>query len=894
VTSGQPYAVTIAANPTSPISQTCTVTNGTGLVAGSDVTSVQVSCTTNVFTIGGTVTGLVGTGLVLRNNGGDDLPITGTGPFVLATPVPSGRTYDVTVAVQPSQPTQVCTVTNGTGTVAASNVTNVVVTCVTSTFTIGGTVTGLLGSGLVFQNNGGDDLAIGGDGNFTFSTRIASGATFAVTVLTQPSAPTQTCTVSGGTATVGAGNVTSVAINCTTNRYTIGGTISGLVGTVTLQNNGSDNLDLTSNGTFALSTSLPSGTTYAVTVKTQPTLPSQTCTMTAGAGTVTSANITNVVVTCTTNRYRIGGTLSGLAAGNSITLRDNGGDDLVRSANGSFTFPSQVTSGQPYAVTVVANPPPPISQTCTVTNGTGVVAGSDVTNVQVVCTTDQRCGNGIVEPGEQCDDGNNVNSDGCDNSCTISVETYIKASNTGASDLFGYSIALSADGSTLAVSSLLEASAATGINGNQADNSVPESGAVYVFVRNGTTWSQQAYIKASNTGADNRFGERVALSADGSTLAVGAPVEGSAATGINGNQADNSAPGSGVAYVFTRSGTTWSQQAYVKASNTGTNDQFGFGVALSGDGSTLAVGALGESSAATGINGNQGDNSAPNSGAVYVFTRSGTTWSQQAYVKASNTGTGDQFGRYVTLSGDSSTLAVGAIGEASAATGIGSNQADNSASSAGAVYVFARSGTTWSQQAYVKASNTGTGDGFGIDVALSGDGSTLAVCALFESSAATGINGNQADNSARSSGAAYVFVRSGTTWSQQAYVKASNTGTNDGFGRVALSRDGLTLAVGAVGEGSAATGIGGNQADNSAPGAGAIYVFTRSGTTWSQQTYVKASNTGMGDQFGLSVALAADGSLAVGAYFESSAATGIGGNQADNSASRAGAVYVVQ
>jgi len=503
------------------------------------------------------------------------------------------------------------------------------------------------------------------------------------------------------------------------------------------------------------------------------------------------------------------------------------------------------------------------------------------------------CGNGIKDGGEQCDDGNATNSDGCDNNCTVSAAAYLKASNTGANDGFGMSVAVSADGSTLAVGAIYEASAATGIGGNQADNTALSGGAVYVFTRSGTTWSQQAYVKASNTGFANTFGMSVALSADGSTLAVGAVGDDSAATGIGGSQADTSGANSGAVYVFTRSGTTWSQQAYVKASNTGANDEFGTRVALSADGSTLAVGAFTETSAATGINGNQADNSAPNAGAVYVFTRSGTTWSQQAYVKASNTG-GGQLGASVALSADGSTLAVGAPLEASAATGINGNQADNSAPNAGAVYVFTRSGTTWSQQAYVKASNTGASDLFGASVALSGDGSTLVVGGYAEDSTATGINGNQADNSAPNSGAVYVFTRSGTTWGQQAYVKASNTGASDLFGYiVALSADGSTLAVGAHEEASAVTGIGGNQTDNSVPNAGAVYVFTHTGTTWSQQAYVKASNTGARDFFGYSVALSADGAtLAVGAVGEASAATGIGGNQADNSAAGAGAVYM--
>jgi len=475
----------------------------------------------------------------------------------------------------------------------------------------------------------------------------------------------------------------------------------------------------------------------------------------------------------------------------------------------------------------------------------------------------------------------------------LAQQAYIKASNTGADDQFGFRVSLSADGSTLAVGAADEASAATGINGNQADNSAPNAGAVYVFTRSGATWIQQAYIKASNTGVDDLFGISVALSADGSTLAVGAPEEDSAATGINANQADNSAPRAGAVYVFTRSGAMWSQQAYIKTSNAGAGDLLGEGLSLSADGSTLAVSADGESGAATGINGNQADDSAPKAGAAYVFTRSGATWSQQAYVKASNTGAGDRFG-VVALSADGSTLAVGAYNEASAATGINGNQTDNSAPNAGAVYMFARSGTTWIQQAYIKASTTDLGDRFGAPVALSADGSILAVGAGSEASAATGIDGSQADNSAPNAGAVYVFTRSSTTWSQQAYVKASNAGAGDYFSNsVALSGDGSTLVVGATGEASAATGIDGNQADNSAPNAGAVYVFKGSGTAWSQQAYVKASNTSASDLFGWTAALSADGSfLAVGALDENSVALGIGGNQADNSASNAGAVYV--
>jgi hypothetical protein len=475
----------------------------------------------------------------------------------------------------------------------------------------------------------------------------------------------------------------------------------------------------------------------------------------------------------------------------------------------------------------------------------------------------------------------------------LRLQAYLKASNTGAGDFFAAGVALSGD--TLAIGAQHEDSCATGVNGDQANNSCQSAGAVYIFTRTDAGWSQQAYIKASNAEAGDFFGGAVALSGD--TLAVGAIGEDSCATGIDGDQLNNSCQSrtlftAGAVYVFTRNNGIWSQQAYVKASNTDIGDYFGTSVALSGD--TLVVGAAGEASCATGINGDQMNNSCgqvdPAAGAVYVFTRSGGVWSQQAYVKASNTGTGDRFGRALALDGD--TLAVGAATEESCAAGINGDQTNNSCGAsgdagAGAVYIFTRANGVWSQQAYVKASNPEVFDSFGTSVTLSGD--TLAVGAGGEASCATGINGDQGNNACFSAGAVYVFTRSNGTWSQQAYVKASNTGFADNFGSsVALSGD--TLAVGAGREFSCATGVNGNQSDNGCDGAGAVYVFMRSHGTWAQQAYLKASNAEAHDGFA-KVVLDGD-TLAVGAGSESSCATGINGNQADNSCPAAGAVYV--
>ena len=488
-----------------------------------------------------------------------------------------------------------------------------------------------------------------------------------------------------------------------------------------------------------------------------------------------------------------------------------------------------------------------------------------------------------------CNDGGCANSEevGIADSMAAAIG-YFKASNSDAYDLFGGGIALSADGSTLVVGAPGEASASIGINGDEADNSIDDAGAVYVLTRVDGTWKQQAYLKASNPDVYDYFGGRVSLSADGNTLAVGAFGEDGAATGINGD-ANDSATDTGAVYMFIRTGETWSQQAYVKASNTGSGDRFGISVALSGDGDTLAVGAEGEAS----LSGNPGEDSAGGAGAVYVFGREVGVWSQRAYLKAPKPAEGQAFGFNVALSADGSTLAVGTPGDANTATGINSEPLEGTAKNAGAVHVFARSGSGWGPQAYIKASNTGAEDYFGCSVALSGDGSILAVGARNEDSAAVGVGGDQGDTS-DDTGAVYVFARLNGDWAQEAYIKASNTQQKDLFGvSVALSDDGDTLAVGAPQEGSAAVGVGGDQADESAPLAGAVYVFTRASEIWLQRAYVKAPNTGPDDRFGSMVTLSADAlTLGAAASGEDSAAVGVSGNQADETAKSAGAVYL--
>jgi 6-phosphogluconolactonase (cycloisomerase 2 family) len=169
------------------------------------------------YTVGGTVTGLAGSGLVLQNNGTGNLAVNASGTFSFTAAVPAGGPYNVTVATQPGGPAQTCTVGNGTGTVGSANVTSVGVSCTTNTYTVGGTVTGLSSPGLVLQNNAGSDLTIAGPGAFTFPVALASGATYAVTVKTQPGGgPAQNCTVASASGTITSAAVSSVAVTCTT------------------------------------------------------------------------------------------------------------------------------------------------------------------------------------------------------------------------------------------------------------------------------------------------------------------------------------------------------------------------------------------------------------------------------------------------------------------------------------------------------------------------------------------------------------------------------------------------------------------------------------------------------------------------------------------------------
>jgi hypothetical protein len=353
------------------------------------------------------------------------------------------------------------------------------------------------------------------------------------------------------------------------------------------------------------------------------------------------------------------------------------------------------------------------------------------------------------------------------------------ASDGTANDWFGYAVSISDDTAL--------------IGACQDDNT---RGSVYVFTRTGTTWTQEAMLLAADGAAGDFFGFSVSLSGD--TALIGARLD------------DDNGLDSGSAYVFIRSGTTWTQQAKLLASDGAADDLFGNSVSLSGD--TALIGAWGD------------DDNGGSSGSAYVFIRTGTTWTQQAKLLALDGAMGDWFGMFVSLSGDTAL--------------IGAYYDDDNGVDSGSAYVFTRTGTTWTQQAKLLASDGAVADQFGCSVSLDGD---------------TALIGANCDNdNGAYSGSAYVFTRTGTTWTQQAKLLPSDGAAYDVFG-YCVSLDGDTAVIGAYGD------------DDNGDLSGSAYVFIRTGTTWTQQTKLLASDGAAGDYFGFAVALSDDSAL-IGAY----------------------------
>jgi lactonase family protein with 7-bladed beta-propeller len=350
------------------------------------------------YTMGGTVSGLSGSGLVLASNTGETLPVAADGSFTFKTTFPTGNPYYVLVLAQPSAPSQTCLASNGAGTVENASITGIKVVCTNKTAAtdvIGGMVVGVTGSGLILQNNGTDNLAVAADGNFKFPAALPSGSQYDVTVLSPPVNPYEDCVVLNGKGTTTDSDIANIAVACTVNispTHTIGGTVSGVSGTLVLQDNGRDDLTVTADGPFKFPLAIPSGGSYDVTTKSANGAQSQACTFTNATGMVGDSDITNVTIVCMANAA-LRAAVSGLSGTGLVLQNTINGDSLAVAANGTATFSAGIGSGGAYNVVVASQPTTP-SQTCVVANGTGTgVSGTPVT---VACTTNTYTVGGVV------------------------------------------------------------------------------------------------------------------------------------------------------------------------------------------------------------------------------------------------------------------------------------------------------------------------------------------------------------------------------------------------------------------------------------------------------------------------------------------------------------------
>ncbi|MEK6748847.1 MAG: hypothetical protein AABY83_06530 [Pseudomonadota bacterium] len=421
--SGQQYNITLDDTKTAP-TQHCNVGNGTGTVQDANITTVSIICANNAYPVSGTINSYVGSGLVLASDIGAISISTDKKSFNFMSPVVSGAAFKVRVDTQPTLPTQICTVTNGDITGIAGAISNIQVDCVTQTYSVDaivGQLAARIGDGNKLQlrltslSLSSERLALmevgqDGFGRGSFGS-LPSNATFTVSIARQPLNPWQTCRIlDTGRYTVtsnvsATGQVTSsgltIALACSTNAYTVSIQTSGLAGAgLVLLNNGVNLLKADNNNTtYNFTSPVLSNNPYNITVLTQPTNPSQACTIgTGGSGTVTTSNIGSILISCQTNSYAVGGTFTGLS-GDKFKLRLNGGNEIIvtkptSASNGTFIFPdsAKVASNSTYAVSVVPastnGQPINPAQTCTVvSNGTGTVTDKAIDTVRVDCST---------------------------------------------------------------------------------------------------------------------------------------------------------------------------------------------------------------------------------------------------------------------------------------------------------------------------------------------------------------------------------------------------------------------------------------------------------------------------------------------------------------------------
>lgn len=351
------------------------VANAKGLAA----ISVYNSESGRSYTLGGSISGLTGAGLVIANNT-DTISVASSGTaFTFAQKLGASESYSVAVKTQPSG--QTCTVSNASGAIATQSVSNVAITCRTNSQKVGGTITGLSSAGLVLLN-GAEQLSISsGVSTFQFQNSVSVGANYSVTVQTQPTG--KTCNVANASGTMVAQGINNVTVVCANNSYSLSGSVSGLTTSgLKVKVNGSESITIASGAqTFAASNQIAYGSSYGVVIETQPT--GQSCSVSNSQGTMGAANVTAVQVTCATNSYWLGGAISGLST-DGLRLRN--GTDLLAVSSGatSFTMGSPVAYQGTYALTVDIQP---TGKTCTVSNGSGQMAASDVSSVSITCVS---------------------------------------------------------------------------------------------------------------------------------------------------------------------------------------------------------------------------------------------------------------------------------------------------------------------------------------------------------------------------------------------------------------------------------------------------------------------------------------------------------------------------
>lgn len=342
---------------------------------------------TSGFALGGTVAGLgAGKQVLLLSGAGTQLLVKASGNFRFNEGLPAGARYTVTIGENPVG--QTCEVRNGSNSGESAgvkaDVTNVTVVCADNTLPVSGVVSGLpAGASLTLTNGPQSQLTVSANGTFTLPVRVAQGAPYAVTVDSQPNGAI--CTVNNGSGTVGAAGVTAVDVRCTPATFTVGGSVSGLTSgaTLALRLNEGAPLTLAANGLYSFAAPVVFGSSYRVTVSTQPD--GQLCTVANGESASASASVTNVQVVCASRQYRISGSVTGLSSvtsGQRLVLRNNGSDDLTVDAPGRFTFTQPVAHGSVSNVTVARQP---VGQTCSVVGGSAASVTAEVTSIQILC-----------------------------------------------------------------------------------------------------------------------------------------------------------------------------------------------------------------------------------------------------------------------------------------------------------------------------------------------------------------------------------------------------------------------------------------------------------------------------------------------------------------------------